>query len=174
MKQVLILFLALTLVGCAGTKKVIETSRTDTNVVTEQTTTEQEQTLTVTTTEIDTTVKLPEVNVSVTRPLDELLQGDTIKAELNGTSVQVFIDQATNTITAKATTAARDVNVKAKVTTKAKSNKNSRTDSKSDTRVKEREKTVTKEKEPWIPWYWIIALTLVIGMAYVMYRHCNK
>jgi hypothetical protein len=173
MKQVLILFLALTLVGCAGTRKVIETSRTDTHVVTEHTNTEQEQTLTVTTTEIDTTVTLPEVNVSVTRPLDELLQGDTINAELNGTSVQVFIDQATNTITAKATTSARDVNVKAKVTTKAKSNRDRRTDSKSDTTIKEKEKTTTKEKEPWFDPFWVLVLLLFFGAIFLLYRHCR-
>jgi len=174
MRTLTVLLLALTLVGCAGTKKIVETSRTDTHTITQETTTERETTLTITTEEIDTTVTIAEQVASVTRPLDELLRGDTISASQNGTSVQVFLDQTTGNITAIGKTEEQKIPVKGTRTTKTRSDRDSRTDSKSDTVTKEREKTTTKEKEPWFDPFWVLVLILILGAIFLLYRQCRQ
>jgi hypothetical protein len=174
MRILIALLLALTLVGCASTRKVVETSRTDTAIKSEEVSTSKEISTTVTTEKVDTTVTIPGETTSVTRPLDELLRGDTITAESNGTSVKVVYNPKTNTVTAVGKTEERTVPVSLFKTTTTNLERDSRTDYKSDTRIREDEKAVTKEKESvFKEWAWLIILLtflLLLIVGYGLYR----
>jgi hypothetical protein len=174
MRTLIVLWLALTLVGCASTRKVVETSSTDTSIKSEEVTTSTEKVTTVTTEKVDTTVTIPGETTSVTRPLDDLLRGDTIKAENNGTSVAVVYNPTTGTVTAVGKTAFREVPITLNKTTTSVAERGSRTDLKSDTRVKEQDKVVDKEKESiFKEWAWLILLLsflLLLIVGYALYR----
>ena len=174
MRILIIFWLAITLMGCASTRKVVEASSTDKAIKTEEVTTSKEKVTTVTTEKVDTTVTIPGATTTVTRPLDEILRGDTIKAENNGTSVAVVYNPSTGTVTAVGKTAFREVPITLNKTTTSVAERGSRTDYKSDTRVKEEDKVVDKEKESiFKEWAWLILLLLfllILIAGYALYR----
>lgn len=76
-----------------------------------------------TTTVMDTVIKVNGAVATASEPLAEIIAGDTLKAENNGTSVVVYYNPTTKTIHAKGETKDREVAAKAtKTETKFESN----------------------------------------------------
>jgi hypothetical protein len=67
----------------------------------------------VKTTVIDTTLNVPGSVVSASEPLTQILAGDTLRADNNGTSVEVYYNPKTGNIHAKGKTENRVIPVKA-------------------------------------------------------------
>lgn len=107
----IVALIVLTCVISAGCK----TKDKDVHRLNEKLEIEQVKSYTITTV-IDTTVKVPGAVVKASEPLTQILAGDTLKAENNGTKVTVYYDKATGNINAKAETQAKNIPVFAKTT----------------------------------------------------------
>lgn len=99
---------------------------------------EQVHTYTVTTI-IDTTIKVPGAVVSASEPLTEIVSGDTLRAEENGISIEIYYNQATKKLHAKAETKPKTIPIQAtktQATTESNKLKSNTKEVKSKTEVK--------------------------------------
>lgn len=150
---------AVLLIGLSACKvkdKVVDKDKQDIKI--EQTST--------TTTVIDTIVKIGGDTAQVIAPIFELLKGDTIVAENNGTVVKLSFDKKTQTVTARAITKTKIVPIQA---TKTESN-NLKADIKTTSIHKEQTvKSDVGSNMKWLFWLFFVAAIII----FVAYQYAN-
>jgi hypothetical protein len=134
--QLLLIWIAVSLVliavsatGCKTKNKDVERSNTSVDVT--------QQSTSVTTTVIDTTINLPGNVITASEPLTQIVSGDTLQAENNGTTVKAFYNKATGNLHVVAKVAPKVIPVQATKTQTVTT----------DTRVKAKAKEVVKKTE---------------------------
>ncbi len=113
---IVLLMIGMLLPGCSTMKRTKSNTETSEKVDSIGATISK----TTTTETIDTTITLQGGEATIGTPLSELLNGDTLKAEQNGTEVLIVYNPKTKSVHTKATTKPRSVPVKATKTTEAK------------------------------------------------------
>ena len=115
--------------GCKTKNKDVERSNTSVDVT--------QQSTSVTTTVIDTTINLPGNVITASEPLTQIVSGDTLQAENNGTTVKAYYNKATGNLHVVAKVAPKVIPVQATKTQTVTT----------DTRVKAKAKEVVKKTE---------------------------
>lgn len=169
MRTLLILLLSITLASCGSLNKSVRKQTTDSTSI--QAT--RQANVSIITEKLDTSVQLKGDTAKATKPLDNLVKGDTLKASTNGTSVEVFYNPVTGNIHAKAITEPRLVPVIIDRTTELRSETES---------IEEREfhqaiesKDVEREESSLLnPWLWVVWLIILLALLYLLYRFKNK
>jgi len=129
----LVIVLAIAAAGCKTKDKNKEQHSTKVEVESVSTT--------LTTTVIDTVVKLPGSTVTASEPLTQIVSGDTLQAENNGTTIKAYYNKATGNLHVVANTAPKDVAVKATQTQATKTN------TKAKVETKDKVKTTTVKSD---------------------------
>jgi hypothetical protein len=114
MKHILILLLAMMLASCGTLRKNVQKETKDST----STISTRDKSVSIITEKIDTSVKLPGDTAKASKPLDNLIKGDTLKASTNGTQLEVYYEPTTGRIHAKAITEPKDVPIIIDRTTK--------------------------------------------------------
>jgi hypothetical protein len=122
------------------------------------------RTQTVTTRKVDTTLNLPGSTVSGSKPMDNLINGDSLVSENDQARVAVRFNPGTGNIEATATVKPREVPVQV----------DERIEQQADIRVKrdiEQEQSTSqmervKEPDSTPLWAWSLILLLLIGLAF--------
>lgn len=134
--QLLLIWIAVSLVliavsatSCKTKNKDVERSNTSVDVT--------QQSASVTTTVIDTTISLPGSTVTASEPLTQIVSGDTLQAENNGTTVKAYYNKATGNLHVIAKVAPKVIPIQATKTQTVNT----------DTRVTAKAKEVVKKKE---------------------------
>lgn len=169
MRTLLILLLSITLASCGTLTKSVQKQKSDTtsSVVTE------DKSITKITEKADTTVKVKGDTAKASTPLENITRGDTLKAESNGTKVEVFFNPSTGRIHAKAITEPREIPIVVDRTTEI------HTDTKQVTETQSHKETVDKhvdrqESNLLSPWLWGIWLIALLVLLYVLWRLAPK
>jgi hypothetical protein len=105
MKHLIILLLAMALASCGTLKKTVHKETADSSSVV----TKEDKTKTKITEKADTTVRIKGDTAKATKPLENLVKGDTLRAKTNGTSLNVFYNPKTGDVHAEAITEPKDV-----------------------------------------------------------------
>lgn len=132
--------------SCAPMRKVKTTSTIDSTGKTEV----------ITTRKVDTLIKIPTSTVTGSKPLDNLIKGDSLVTENNQVRVAVKIDPATGNVTATGTVKPVEVPVQI----------NERREERNEVAVTKKEEHKEKEPDSGFAWAWIMVLLLLIMFAF--------
>ena len=132
--------------ACTPIRKVKTTSNIDSTGKTEV----------ITTRKVDTLIKIPTSTVTGSKPLDNLIKGDSLVTENAQVRVAVKIDPATGNVTATGTVKPQEVPVQI----------NERREERNEVAVTKKEQHKEKEPDAGFAWVWIMVLLLLIMFAF--------
>lgn len=161
--------LLLMVAGCASTKTKMRTSE---NVELTTKTNETTKTKTVITEKLDTNIQVKPSQVTINSSIEELLKGDTLRAENDATSVAIVLDPTTGALTAIGTTKPREIPVNIDRRTEIESE----TNTEANTQLTQNIDKTEKESKSGIAWYWyvIACLILLLALLYLLNRLVPK
>jgi hypothetical protein len=122
---------------------------------------------------IDTSVKLPGDTAKASAPIENIMRGDTLKAETNGTKLEVFFNPSTGRVHAKAITEPKDVPIIIDRTTRIENDIEREEEAKFHTATEDKQ-VDRNESNLLNPWLWLIWLILVLVVAYLVWRFRPK
>lgn len=161
--------IAFSLTGCGSSRKAVTKSTSD-STVSAQTV----RTNTITTREkVDTLVSIPGDTAKASKPLDNLIAGDTLEASTNGTRVRVWYDHGRKSVYGEAITEPTQVPVTIDRLSTASTTESVQTEakvSKSDSHIRKETSAI-----PWYfsPWPWLCLIVLVI-VGYLINKYLPK
>lgn len=163
------MLLALMLASCGTFRKSVQKQTTDSTSI--QST--RETNLSITSEKIDTIVKIKGDTAKATKPLENLVKGDTLKASTNGTSVEVFYNPSTGNIHAKAITEPQNVPVV--MDRMIVHNSDVIASEEYNFHHAIEEKNVQKEETNLLnPYLWVVWLIILLAVAYILLRLKSK
>jgi hypothetical protein len=127
--------------ACAPMRKVKTSSTTDSAAKTEI----------ITTRKVDTLIRIPASTVTGSKPLDNLIKGDSLVTENAQVRVAVKIDAATGNVTATGTVKPVEVPVKV----------DERREERNEVAVTKKEESKEKEPDAGFLWGWSMVLLLI-------------
>jgi hypothetical protein len=169
MKILLAIFISIALASCGTLSKSVHKQTTDStsNVST------RDKSVSIISEKIDTSVKLKGDTAKASKPLENILKGDTLKASTNGTSLEVFYNPTTGQVHAKAITEPKDVPVIMDRTTRIENDIEQDEEYKFHNAIEDKE--VEREESNLLnPWLYVVWLILALALAYLIYRIKTK
>lgn len=169
MKTIIAIVLAIILTGCGSLKKSVHKEATDSSSVVTAT----DKSTTTITEKADTTVKIKGDTAKASKPLDNLVKGDTLKAESNGTKVEVYFNPTTGRIHAQAITEPKEIPILIDRTTKVEN----------DLRYQEEKEFHQEHKDVQVdrketnllnPYLWVVWLIFALVLLYLLWRFAPR
>lgn len=153
------------LASCGTMKKTVQKETTDSTSLA----TKEDKTKTKITEKADTTVRIQGDTAKATKPLDNLIKGDTLKAKSNGTSLEVFYNPKTGDLHAKAITEPKDVPILVDRTTEIHNDIFEKEEAEFHTATESKD-VEREETNVFKQFAWILALIVLLAALYFIYR----
>ena len=169
MRTIIILLLSFILVSCGTLKKTVhkeaETATKSEDVTTTTKTTTKEK--------ADTTIQVPGDTAKAKASLEQLLSGETIRANNSRASVAIHYDKATNSITAEAI--AEPVSVPIHINRETTTESTTKAKTEENTSREVTDKQVDRKPTSFFNWLFIVLCLIgVVAVAYLIYRFVPK
>jgi hypothetical protein len=169
MRTIIILLLSFVLVSCGTLKKSVH-KESETATKSEDVTNTTKTTIKET---ADTTIKVPGDTAKATTSLEQLLSGETIRANNSRASIAIHYDKATNSITAQAIAEPVSVPIRINRQTTIESTTKSETKEKASREVID--KQVDRKPTSFFNWLFIVLCLIgVAAVAYLIHRFVPK
>lgn len=169
MKNIFILLIAFMLASCGTLHKTVHKAKADTSSVTST----HDKSVTIIREKIDTSVKIKGDTAKASAPLESITHGDTLKAQSDGTSVEVYYEASTGRIHAKAITKPKEVPIQIERTTEVHADVRQVQENRSHKETLDKQ-VDHKETNLLNPWLWLVWLILLLALLYLLWRFVPK